>query len=155
MTMLALLLLPAGLQALAMAFDEWVCHRRRGLPKWERIGHPLDTLSVAACYAWLLVASPDDRSGLPIYIALAAFSCLLITKDEPLHAKLCDARESWLHAVLFVLHPIVFMGFGLLWWSGENRRVIGLQCALTIAFAIYQSAYWSLVWKPNRSPSVR
>jgi hypothetical protein len=152
--MLALLLLPAGLQASAMVFDEWVCHRRRGLPKWERVGHPLDTLSVAVCYAWLLVASPNDPWGLRTYVALAAFSCLFITKDEPVHAKLCDARESWLHAVLFVLHPIVFMAFGLLWLSDENRWVIAAQCALTIAFAIYQSAYWSLVWKPNRRPSV-
>jgi hypothetical protein len=151
MRMLALLLLPAGLQALAMAADEWICHRRRGLPKWERIGHPLDTLSVAVCYAWLIVSRPSEPHGLHVYIGLAALSCLVITKDEPVHAKLCDAHESWLHAVLFVLHPIVFMAFALIWLSAENPQVIALQCALTVAFAIYQIAYWSLIWKPNRN----
>jgi hypothetical protein len=149
--MLGLLLLPAGLQALAMAADEGICHRKRGLPQWERIGHPLDTLSVAACYAWLVITPPTAPYGLSVYIGLASLSCLLITKDEPVHAKLCDARESWLHAVLFVLHPIVFMTFALIWLSDQNPRVIALQLALTVAFAIYQSAYWSLIWKPSHS----
>jgi hypothetical protein len=153
--MLALLLLPAGLQALAMAADEWICHRKRGLPQWERIGHPLDTLSVAICYAWLVMTPRTDPHGLPVYIGLAALSCLLITKDEPVHAKLCDANESWLHAVLFVLHPIVFMTFALIWISDQNPRVIALQCALTVAFAIYQITYWSLIWKPSRRTILR
>jgi hypothetical protein len=151
MNMLALLLLPAGLQALAMAADEWICHRRRGLPKWERVGHPLDTLSVAVCYAWLLVSRPDDPNALPVYIGLAGLSCLLITKDEPVHAKLCDAHESWLHAVLFVLHPIVFLAFGLIWLSAHSAAVIAVQFGLTLAFVVYQVTYWSFIWKPNRA----
>jgi hypothetical protein len=155
MKMLALLLLPAGLQALAMAIDEWVCHRRRGLPKWERIGHPLDTLSVAVCYGWLLVTQPSEPNALLVYVGLSALSCLMITKDETVHAKVCDAQESWLHAVLFVLHPIVFMTFGLIWRTGEHREIIALQCALTVAFAVYQITYWSLVWKPKRNIALR
>jgi hypothetical protein len=155
MSMLAILLLPAGLQVLAMGVDEGICHRRRGLPKWERLGHPLDTLSVAACYAWLVVTQPSDPDALPGYIGLCALSCVLITKDEPVHAKLCDAQESWLHAVLFVLHPIVFMAFGFIWQTGEHPRLIALQCALTFLFAIYQFTYWSFLWHPNRSISAR
>ena len=31
------------LQALVMAVDEFYCHYRRELPRWERWGHPLDT----------------------------------------------------------------------------------------------------------------
>jgi hypothetical protein len=155
MTMLALLLLPAGLQAMAMAADEWICHRRRGLPKWERVGHPLDTLSVAVCYAWLVVSRPAEPNALPVYIGLSALSCLMITKDEPVHAKLCDAQESWLHAVLFVLHPIVFLAFGLIWLSADNTLVIALQCGVTIAFALYQVTYWSLIWKPSRPTFAR
>jgi hypothetical protein len=147
--MLALLLLPAGLQALAMAADEWICHRKRGLPRWERIGHPIDTISVAICYVWLVITPHTDPRGLSVYIGLAAFSCLLITKDEPVHAQNCDQYESWLHALLFVLHPIVFMAFALIWISDEHPECIALQGALTVAFAIYQIAYWSLIWKPS------
>jgi hypothetical protein len=138
---------PAALQAVAMFADEGICHRRRGLGRWERLGHPLDTLSVAACYAWLLCSRPGQPSALVVYVALAALSCLLITKDEKVHASVCDARESWLHSVLFVLHPIVFLSFGLIWLSGQDRWLISVQLSLTIGFAAYQILYWSVPWK--------
>src|ERR1019366_3333568 len=35
-------------------------HQRRGLPRWERLGHPLDTLSVAGCYGWLVATGPGS-----------------------------------------------------------------------------------------------
>ena len=53
--MLALLMLPIALQAMAMVVDEGWFHRRRGLPRWERLGHPLDTLTIAVCLGWLVV----------------------------------------------------------------------------------------------------
>jgi len=84
--MVLLLLLPALLQMLAMAVDEFVFHRRRGLPRWERLGHPLDTLTAAACYGWLAFAPPSESSTLGVYVGLCAFSCLFITKDEFVHA---------------------------------------------------------------------
>ena len=130
-----------------MLVDEGWCHRKRGLGRWERIGHPVDTLSVAACYAWLVFVKPELPNALAIYIGLAAFSCLLITKDEPVHTRACDATESWLHSVLFVLHPIVFLGFGLVWRSGDHEWVLRAQLVLTLAFAAYQTIYWSVLWK--------
>src|ERR1041385_4830968 len=132
------LVVPAVLQAMAMAADELIWHRRRGLPRWERIGHPIDTLSAAACYGWLCAVPPDRASALAVYVALAAFSCLLVTKDEPVHAKLCGAGEGWVHAFLFVLHPIVFLAFGVLWMSGAHPWLVRLELAATLAFAAYQ-----------------
>jgi hypothetical protein len=150
-----LLLAPAALQALAMLFDEGWFHRRRGLPRWERLGHPVDTASVALCYGWLLAREPADPGALEVYVALAAFSCLLVTKDEFVHARHCAPAEQWLHAVLFVLHPIVFLAFGLLWRSGGGGRVIAAQFALTLAFCTYQLAYWSLPWKRTSAARAR
>jgi hypothetical protein len=147
--MLALLLVPAALQAVGMLIDEGWYHRRRGLPRWERLGHPIDTLSVAICYGWLLVSRPDEPRALPIYVALTFASSLLVTKDEPVHARRCKPGEQWLHAVLFVLHPVVFVGFGVIWWSGRDLWVIAAQLALTIALMIYQIVYWSVWWKPE------
>ena len=141
-------LIPAGLQAAAMLVDEGVFHRRRGLPRWERLGHPLDTLTTLVCYAWLLLASPSP-SSLGVYIALAAFSCLFVTKDEPVHARVCTPGEHWLHAVLFVLHPIVFAAWGWLWWTGRAGGLVEVQAALTIAWMTYQVVYWSVLWKPR------
>src|ERR1051325_10514494 len=109
-----------------MVVDEVWYHRRRGLPRWERLGHPLDTLTVAIVYAWALAHPHPERGGLAGYVALAAFSCLFVTKDEPIHRRVCSAGETWLHAVLFILHPVVFLAFGLLWLDGE-RTFLALQ----------------------------
>jgi len=146
--MLAVLLVPAVLQAVAMLVDEGWYHRRRGLPRWERLGHPVDSLSVALCYAWLLWTRPGEPHALPVYVALAFASSLLVTKDEPVHARRCEPGEHWLHAVLFVLHPIVFVAAAALWWMGV-RWVVAAQLALTVGVMTYQLVYWSLLWKPG------
>jgi hypothetical protein len=145
--MLALLLLPAFLQMLAMFVDEFVFHRKRGLPRWERLGHPLDTLTAIACYAWLVARPPTSPHALAVYIALCAFSCLFITKDEFVHAQVCEPFESWLHAVLFVLHPLVFLGFGLAWYWGMTPLIVKAELALTVALLAHQLLYWSPLWR--------
>lgn len=140
-------MIPALLQMLAMAADEGIFHRRRGLPLWERIGHPLDTLTVAACYAWLIKVPPTAPHALLGYVSLAAFSSLFITKDEFVHSAVCNAQETWLHALLFVLHPIVFMAFYVIWVAGEHLWIVQVQFGLTLALVVYQVVYWSILWK--------
>ncbi len=152
--MVYLLLVPAVLQMLAMAADEGWFHRKRGLPRWERIGHPLDTLTVAFCYAWLVATRPSQPHAVLVYVALAAFSCVFITKDEFVHAKVCSGGEGWLHSILFVLHPLVFLGFGLLWWWGESPWMVRVQLVLTVTFGLYQVLYWSVSWNRKRSPDL-
>jgi 2-polyprenyl-6-hydroxyphenyl methylase / 3-demethylubiquinone-9 3-methyltransferase len=135
--MRALLVVPLALQAVAMAVDEGWFHRRRGLPRWERIGHPLDTLTIALCLGWLLIAGPDA-----VYVALAVGSTLFVTKDEWVHARHCSPGEQWLHAVLFALHPVVLAMFALLWWQGATT-ILAVQLALVLAFGVYQVVYWN------------
>ena len=148
--MLPLLLVPVILQALAMAVDELWFHRRRGLPRWERWGHPIDTLGTALCYAWLLTRSPGSPHALAGYVALCAVSCLLITKDELVHAERCEPAEGWLHSVLFVLHPVVFLCFWLLWSSGAVYLVQG-ALLLTLGLMLYQLLYWSAPWQRTKA----
>jgi hypothetical protein len=150
--MTAVLLLPALAQMVAMVADEGWFHRRRGLPRWERNGHPLDTLTVAMAYAWLAAARPGDRHALSVYAGLALFSCAFITKDEFVHAGVCGGGESWLHAILFVLHPLVFAAFAVLWWTGASLWIVRAQLGLTLAFGGYQVLYWSVPW--NRNPKL-
>ena len=152
--MLALLLLPAGLQMLAMFADEFVFHRRRGLPRWERLGHPLDTLTAALCYGWLVLNPAPTSFALQVYLGLCAFSCLFITKDEFVHARLCEPMETWLHAVLFVLHPLVFLGFGGLWYLGSQPWLITAELVLTLGLLVHQLIYWSPFW-PRPQPKSR
>jgi len=148
--MLPLLLFPAFLQALAMFVDEFVFHRKRGLPRWERLGHPLDTLTAAICYGWLVAVPATQPRALGVYVGLCACSCLFITKDEIVHARLCEPLETWLHAVLFVLHPIVFLAFGLIWISGTQPWILTGALASTLALLVYQGVYWNM-----RSSSAR
>jgi 2-polyprenyl-6-hydroxyphenyl methylase/3-demethylubiquinone-9 3-methyltransferase len=140
--MLTLFVIAVALQGIAMLVDEVAFHYRRELPRWERIGHPLDTLTIALCLAFTLVAPPGSAM-LGIYIALAAFSTLFVTKDEFVHAKLCTGGEQWLHSILFVLHPIVLFAFGALWWRGTTTPLF-MQLVVTICFGTYQLVYWNL-----------
>ena len=141
--MLAIFIVPVALQGLAMVVDEWWFHRRRGLPRWERIGHPLDTLTLVLCLGWLLASRPSDPSALGIYVGLAILSTVFVTKDEWVHAKACSAGEQWLHSVLFVLHPIVLAAFAVTWWSGRDALLVG-QLGVTVAFLAYQVLYWNV-----------
>ena len=143
--MLPLLLVPAALQMLAMFLDEFVFHRARGLPKWERVGHPLDTISAVLCFAWLVRTPPDAPYAIGVYVALCAFSCAFITKDEFVHSRRCLPAEQWLHSLLFVLHPIV-LGAAALLWLRHGTALLAVQSALTLAFGCYQLLYWNLPW---------
>lgn len=149
---IALVLTPLILQGLAMAVDELYFHRKRGLPQWERLGHPVDTLSVMIPLM-LPVLLPFEPVNVIIYTSFALLSCLIVTKDEFVHAKLCEPAENWLHAILFVLHPLTFLSIGLIWFArdvvgsaGELETFIYAQPALTLFVFLYQITYWSILW---------
>jgi hypothetical protein len=154
---------PLVVQAAAMAFDEFHYHRRRGLGRWERIGHPLDTLTVLACIGWALCMRPTPGHAV-VYVGLAALSCLFVTKDEFVHARRCSPGEHWLHAVLFVIHPMALASVGLLWpglhrpgtavpdWLQGTAPLSGVllvQFGTTAAFCAYQAWYWNFRWQPR------
>jgi hypothetical protein len=148
--MLVVLLLPIVAQTAVMAVDEGFFHRRRGLPRWERLGHPVDTLSVAACYAWLV--GGGGRYG---YAALAVLSSLLVTKDEPVHARACSPGEHWCHALLFVLHPMVFLAVWLGAASGHAPWLPSVMLGASLVFALYQFGYWRWFWKSQPQARAR
>jgi len=158
-----LAILPFALQALGMAFDEGYFHIRRGLPRWERIGHPIDTCSVLLCMGFLLFI-PFSSLTLTIYIALAIFSSILVTKDEFVHKEYCPAWENWLHAVLFTLHPITLTCAGFMWpvvqdvevtpwiarWLNHKealRLFLQMQFGAMLFFLGYQIIFWNVIWK--------
>lgn len=158
-----LITLPFIIQLIVIGIDEGYFHLKRGLPKWERIGHPLDTLSVLLCFLFVLYI-PFSSFALKSYIALAVFSCLFVTKDEFVHKHHCPASENWLHALLFLNHPVVLSALGLIWYAGsENRssnwlsnwlnqpellrQFLIVQTAGVFLFLLYQIVYWNFIWK--------
>jgi hypothetical protein len=141
-------LAPFVLQGMVMTVDEFYCHRRRELKKWERWGHPVDTLVFAACFGYLLSVPPSEQS-LMAYAALSAFSCLMISKDEWQHRELCSGFENWLHSLLFILHPVVLIWAGYLWWNQSGLWALPLALASALIFFLYQTVYWN-VWRRDR-----
>lgn len=144
--MIVVLLVPFVLQGLAMFGDEFYFHHKRGLPLWEKVGHPVDTFSVLLCYLFLYL-QPVNEFNMYVYVGLCAFSCLLITKDEFIHTQLCDAKENWLHAILFVLHPITFLAAGIFWKENLNPTFLLIQPIVLAGFMAYQIIYWSFYAK--------
>jgi hypothetical protein len=161
-----LLAVPLGVQAVAMLFDELWFHRRRGLGAWERIGHPLDTLTVLACMSWVLLVPPTERAA-GVYVVMALVSCVFITKDEAVHTGSCSAGEHWLHSVLFVVHPATLASIGLVWpalhrpahevpaWlhGVPAAAMVQMQLVLTCGFCVYQILYWNIPWTRARRPT--
>ena len=156
-----IVLVPIVLQNAAMFFDEFHYHRGRGLPRWERIGHPLDTLTVIACFAWILTREPTAAS-VAVYVGLSLFSCVFVLKDERVHYEHCSLGEQWLHAALFVFHPLTLVAFGVLWAGAHGHAPAGLaggidartaligQGAATVAILVYQLVYWNVIFEVPR-----
>jgi hypothetical protein len=139
------LYVPFLLQGLLMSLDERL-HKKRGLGTWERLGHPLDTLTVFVPLS-LVAMNEYSESKLTMFIILAGFSCLFITKDEFVHSKECSAFENWLHALLFVLHPFIFFCTAWLWRYHPADDFINYQPLIVGLFMTYQLARWSIPWK--------
>lgn len=135
--------LPFILQGILLGVDEFYCHRRRKMRLWERIGHPLDTLTFVVCLTFLYFSEKSSHT-LTIYAALGIFSCLFITKDEWEHCDLTTGFENWLHSLLFILHPVVLICAEALW---EQNIFWPVEISLIGAtlFMFYQGIYWNLL----------
>ena len=164
--MYLLILVPFVMQALVISFDEYYFHVKRGLPLWERIGHPIDTLSVLACLLFVLFV-PYSPLALKWYITLSVLSCFMVTKDEWVHKHLCPATEHWVHALLFINHPIFLTSAGMIWWvltghtapswmqqwlghSAALQNILVVQAVSISLFFLYQVIYWNFIWKEEK-----
>lgn len=163
--MFSLILIPFIVQALAIGFDEYYFHIKRGLPLWERIGHPIDTFSVFSCFLFVLLV-PYSAVALKWYIGISVFSCLMVTKDEWVHKHHCPGSEHWLHALLFINHPIILTSVGLIWaalsesapswiqqWLSQPESLhtmLVMQAVSAALFFSYQVIYWNFIWKEKQ-----
>jgi len=154
---------PFFLQAVFIAIDEAYFHVKRGLPLWERIGHPIDTLSFLICLLFILWM-PFTDYNLYLYIALAIGSCIMVTKDEFVHKEHCPAAENWLHALLFILHPVTLITAGCMWpviqgvevpsWMSsyfydpfQLYWILVAQTGFITLFFFYQIIFWNFIWR--------
>lgn len=150
-----LLLLPFALQATLILIDEFYYHWRRGLPTWEIWGHPLDTFFSLLPFLYAARVTPDESTHLWIYGLLAGFSCLFITKDEFIHREICPPGEAWIHAMLFILHPLTFAAAAWIWISRDFRAVLPAQAAIMFLFMLYQLVTWGILWRTRERKEPR
>ena len=152
---MSLFFIVSVIQGAGILFDEFYFHRKRGLPKWERIGHPIDTLSVVACLLFLAFVEKNSVT-VWIFAALATASCILVTKDEWVHKNLCPPEEMWLHAVCFMVHPLLLFT-GYIEWEDSRPMILAVAGGVSVFF-FYQIVYWNIVEpklqkkKPQRRP---
>ena len=151
------LLVPFVLHGICMGVDEFYFHWRRGLLRWERLGHPLDTLTVLVCQGWLWTHQPSAWT-VGVYVVLCVFSSLFVTKDEFIHQKHCTAGEHWMQSLLFLLHPLVLGAAGL-WWAAAHGQLNFIAAdpwiftalrgnlILAVLFGLYQLLFWNWLWQ--------
>jgi hypothetical protein len=106
---------------------------------------------------------------LKLYVVFSLISCLLVTKDEFVHQKHCEGSEHWLHALLFLNHPILLASLGILWplftecslpafWTRlmPHKELFHLfivgQALFVTLFFLYQLLFWNFIWKKDDPP---
>lgn len=130
-----------GAQGMLMVIDEWSFHRARRLGEWESWGHVADSVLFIAALSPAALFAPTSGPAL-VYASLAIVSTIVVTKDEWIHTRECEAAENWVHALLFALHPCVLIAVGALWARGEGELLrLGLPFFVAF-FGMYQWLYW-------------
>lgn len=137
-------------QSFAIFIDEFYFHWKRGLPRWEKIGHPMDTLTVLMAFIPLAIL-PKMEITPNWLIGLILFSCLFVTKDEWVHQTECGGDEQWLHSILFLLHPSVLYTAWLSWKDSGPNTMHQIQIVALSLFFIYQVGYWNFGWNFGRN----
>ncbi|RYZ89589.1 MAG: hypothetical protein EOP04_06420 [Proteobacteria bacterium] len=140
-----LLAVLGAVQALMMFIDEGIFHRRRGLDTFERWGHVADTFLFLIALLVPAFFAPGNASNLS-YLLLSLASCLLITKDEWIHAKACPPLEHWCHALLFILHGALLVLIGIIWNLKPDALEIRALPIAVFIWALYQHFYWNIYY---------
>lgn len=150
------LLLPLILQGVLVGVDELFCHRSRGLSLLEARLHIIDTLLAALPLLVILVAGQITSSTMAIYTVVSTLSCLSITKEEGLHQKVCGPWEHWIHSLMFMVHPLVYISLGYQWVNNTaNLAPIALTYfIMMLSFTLYQLVYWHSTHKRQARKAV-
>lgn len=130
-------------QAVLMLVDEGIFHHRRGLQKFERWGHVADTSLFFLAIAVPALLGPSRGTNV-VFAVLALSSCLLITKDEWIHADACEPLEHWCHAMLFILHGALLTVIGILWNLQADVWELKALPIAVFFWGLYQHLYWNV-----------
>lgn len=125
-----------------MMVDEFYFHHRRGLGRWESWGHPVDTILFLSCFLYTILV-PYSSHSQTVFIILSILSSLIIAKDEFIHQQQSSGAENFLHAFLFMIHPLsLYVLFEF--WKTQQMSLIMTQALIIFVFLLYQVLYWNI-----------
>ncbi len=135
-----------GIQGMLLMYDDIVLHQRRGLPRWERIGHPIDTFFFSLPIGLAAIKGFETSPG--VYGGLSLLSCVVILKDEWVHVGRINALEATIHAALFVAHPVTLY---MAWQLAKTGQTMGLLIAwmALVGVAVFQIIHWNFGKGPH------
>ena len=142
-------LLPFLIHNTIMMIDEFYYHHKRILPRWEKLGHPADTVTYIFCLG-LVLFLPHQRWTI-LYLCVALFSTLFVFKDMPIHAHYCSFGEKCLHGLMYFLHPLQLLILGVFHQQINIdssdliffQKFLWVQFSLALLTCVYQIVYWN------------
>jgi hypothetical protein len=137
-----------GFQGMLLMYDDIVLHQRRGLPRWERIGHPIDAFFFSLPIG--IAAWKGSETSPAVYGGLSLLSCMIILKDEWIHVGRIKALEATIHAALFVIHPVTLYAA---WELAKTGQTIGLLLAWVALMSVF--AFQIIHWNFGKGPHER
>jgi hypothetical protein len=95
------------------ALDEHFCHRERALSRTERAGRLGELLLWLTLHGLVIFAVFTPALG-ALYAALATSTLLFLTRHE-WRGRVCTPREAGLHALQYLLSPVLLLTLGAMW----------------------------------------
>lgn len=146
--------LTTTLHALVFFYDEYILHKKRVLSQKEVNSGLIDGLLFLSTVAMTLFTTYTKQLGY-LYIALGFLSCLAILKHELFLPSDISPKERLVHAILYVLHPLILYAFYTSWkmnFFATNLTYWMLQLgyfALGFKAISYHVIYWNYIYERN------
>ncbi len=136
--------------AFAFAYDEYVLNKRRDLSQGEINSALIDGIIYLSTVAFTIFTTYSDVLG-SLYVFLASCSCISIIKNEYFYPNNLPKIERIIHAILYILHPLILYAFYLSWKENffqTNMTYWMLQLgymALGFKAMSYHVIYWNFI----------
>lgn len=142
------------LHGILFTFDEYIVHKKRSLSQKEVNSGLIDGVLFLSTVALTLFTKFSSLLEI-IYISLGFLSCVAIIKHEMFLPPDITKRERVIHAVLYILHPLILYAFYVSWKSdffNTNLTYWMMQLgyfALGFKAITYHVIYWNYVYERN------
>ncbi len=138
------------LHACLFGYDEYFLKRKRELSQAEINSGILDGILFLFVVSLTIFTTFSESLGY-IYIGFSGLSCISIVKNEFFYPKDIERVERIVHALLYVLHPLILYCFYASWKMGffvSDMTYWMLQLCyliLGVKTVTYHIVYWNYI----------